>query len=336
MSKSTSLKEYIDFKKTSVKSKSKIQDTERYISMFLDSSKRSLDQLGEKDVVKFLNSLNYSISTINGIKAYLKSFIKWYYVDWSARFRNLEQLCKTHKPPRTYSPDQMLSFEEFEKIVKAETDLAWKVYWLVFFYGGFRPSEACRLKWEQISFEPEGVIIKLRTTKTNKDFIKSLPKEAEHKLKELKQNSNSKFLFPSPFSDKDTIRSRTVCARLKRVSKKALGKEVVPYQLRHSIATILYSDDTKKDDDVAQQLGHTKDMRVAYKNMNGKQIREKARGLWGKKITPEKKEELENLRKELSAQKQLVDKFILKQNKEAELIVDILNTLDKKKIKIKN
>lgn len=305
--------------------------------MFLNSSKKPLNKFEEKDVVKFLNSLDYSIGTINGIKAYLKSFLKWNFPDWSNRFRNLEKICKSQTPPKTYTPDQMLSFEEFEKIVKVESDLSWKVYWLVFFYGGFRPSEACRLKWEQIFFEPEGVIIKLRTTKTGKDFIKSLPKEAEHKLKELKQNNTSEYLFPSPINKKDTIKARSVCARLKRVSEKALGYVVVPYRLRHSIATILYSDDTKKDDDIARQLGHTKNMRETYKNMNGEQIKEKARNLWGKPLTKEEKDEISKLKKDNEILKKLVNNSIdysKKQNKQLNLeikrIKKLVNIIDKK------
>lgn len=297
MSKTTILNEYLEFKKTSVKSE-KIKDIERYLAMFINSTNKTLNKLTEKDIAVFLNSLNYSIRTINDIKAYLKSFIKWYFKDWSSKFRNLDKLLKKQLPPKAYTPNDMISYNDFEKIVKVETNLQWKVFWLVLFYGGFRPSEACRLKWENIFFEQKGVIIKVRTTKTKKDFIKSLPKEAQHKLKELKQNSNSEYLFPSPYNNQDCIRARTVCVRLKRISKKALGKVVVPYQLRHSIATILYSDDKLKDDDIAQQLGHTKNMREIYKNMNEEQIKEKARKLWGKPITKEEKEDLLKLRKD--------------------------------------
>lgn len=282
----------MEFKKTSVKAKSKLQDTERYLSMFLNSSKKPLEKFTEQDIIKFLNSLEYSIGTINGIKNYIKSFLKYSLVDWSARFRNLEKICRTQQAPKTYTPDQMLNFVDVEKIIKTDDNLMWKNYWRVFFFGGFRPSEACNLRWEQVFFEPDGVIIKLRTTKTGKDFMKSLPKEAEHNLKELKSQTTSEFLFPSIITGKP-IKARTVCARLKRISKKALGQEVVPYQLRHSIATILYADDTKKDDDVARQLGHTKNMRDTYKNMNGEQIKQKARSLWGKPLTPEKRTELE-------------------------------------------
>lgn len=298
MNKTTILKSHIEFKKTSVHSQSKIKDIERYLKMFIDSSNKPLSTFTENEVVNFLNSLNYSIRTINDIKAHLKVFIKWHFPDWSLRFRNLDKVLKQQKPPRAYEPEQMISFEEFEKLVKAETDLQWKGYWLTMFYGGFRPGEAARLKWDQVFFEPKGVIIKLRTTKTGKDFYKSLPENAEHLLKQLKTNSNSDLLFPSR-QTKGVIGSRGICFRLKKLSKKVLGREVTPYILRHSIATILYSDDKRKDDDTANQLGHSKSMKETYMNLNGEQIKEKARNLWGKKLTPTEQNELVKLKKDM-------------------------------------
>lgn len=325
MNKTTSLNRFLEFKKTSVKSKDKLKDIERYISRFINSSKKQLDSFDDDEVIRFLNSLNFKIRTMNDIKSYLKSFIKFNYTDWSSKFRNLDKICKTQKPEQAFSPDQMLSYEQVEKIIKKETDLSWKVYWLVFFYGGFRPSEACKLRWEQIFFEDRGVIIKLHATKTKKDFLKSLPKEAEHKLKELKQNSNSEFLFPSPLNKNDTIRARSVCGRLKRISKKALGFEVVPYQLRTSLATLLYSDDNKKDDDVAQQLGHTKDMRHVYKNLDAEKIKQKARGLWGKPLTPEEKDKIKALEEKLRGMEEDNEKLREFTKEGIKKILDLIN-----------
>jgi len=297
MLKSHALEKHIEFKKTSVHHNPKLQDIERYLKMFLNSTRKSLDKFTEDDVVKFLNSLTrkYSIRTINDIKVYIKVFVKWHYQDWSSRFRNLDKLCKMQQPSKAYQPEQMLSLEDVEKLVKGEDDLMWKVFWLTFFYGGFRPSECAGLKWEQVFFEKEGVIIKLHTTKTNKDFYKSLPKNAEHLLKQWKEYNSSDLVFPSPINKGEPVRARSICGRLKRLSKRVLGKEVVPYAMRHSVATILYSDDKRKDDDTANQLGHTKSMKATYMNLNGEQIKARARKLWikTKPLKPEEREEFE-------------------------------------------
>ncbi|KKL68676.1 hypothetical protein LCGC14_2122570, partial [marine sediment metagenome] len=276
------LNNHIEFKRTSVKSKAKLQDIERYLTLFLNSTKVPISKVKENHIIKFLNSLDYSIRTINDIKIYIKVFVKWHYPDWSSRFRNLDKICKQQKPQRSYEPEQMLSFEEVEKLVKGEKDLMYKVYWLVLFYGGFRPSEACNLKWDQIFFEENGVIIKIRTSKTGKDFYKSLPNNTEHLLKQWKKYNSSERVFPSPINEGQSIRARSVCKRLKTLSRNELDKKVVPYQLRHSIATILYGDDKRKDDDVSNQMGHSKSMKEIYMNLDEETIKAKSRTLWTK------------------------------------------------------
>jgi len=295
MNKVSVLKSHIEFKKTSVKNWNKLKDTERYLDMFLNSTSKPLSKFNDSTIVDFLNSLNYSIRTINDLKCLIKVFIKWHFQDWSSRFRNLDRICRMKKAPRTYEPEQMLKIEEIEKLVKGEKDLMWKVYWLVFFYGGFRPSECARLLWQQIYFEPEGVIIKIKTTKTSKDFYKSLPKQAEHLLKEWKRFNDSKFVFPSPVREGHCIVAETIRRKLKRLSKRVLGKEVVPYCLRHSIATILYNDDSRKDDETANQLGHTKSMKETYMNLNEDSLKANARKIWikTKPLPPAVREELQ-------------------------------------------
>ena len=65
---------------------------------------------------------------MNGIKAYLKNFVKWKFEDYSIRFRNLDKICRTEKPTKSYEPEQMLTKAEVEKLVKGETDLLYKVF----------------------------------------------------------------------------------------------------------------------------------------------------------------------------------------------------------------
>jgi len=327
MSKQDILEKHIEFKKTSVQFKPKLKDIERYLGQFINFNKKPLDKFTEDDLAKFLNSLSerFSIRTTNDIKTYIKVFVKWNYPDWSSRFRNLERLCKMQKASRTYEPEQMLSFEEIEKLVKGEKDLMYKVYWLVLFYGGFRPSECANLKWSNIYFEENGTIIKIHTSKTNKDFYKSLPEKVEHLLKEWKKYNHSELVFPSPINPENPIRARSICGRLKRLSKRVLGKEVVPYALRHSIATLLYKDNNRKDDDTANQLGHSKSMKQTYMNLDEDTLKAKARSLWIKAedLPPEKRQKLEEQILRLKAE-QLI---------EMELMVESMETKNPKKLK---
>jgi len=303
MSKTTILNEHLEFKKTSVHSPDKIKDIKRYLQKFLNSNKKPLSKFNEQDIAKFINSLNYSVRTTNDIKTYIKVFVKWYYPDYSARFRNLDILCKMQKPSKAFQPEDMLSLKEIQKLIKAEKELMYKCYWAIFFYGGFRPSEACNLKWSDVFFENEGVIIKLHTTKTKKDFYKSLPKEAQHLLKEWKRYNQSEWVFPSTINENQPIKARSIRGRLVKLSQKILNKKVVPYQLRHSVAKILYLDKEKKDDDVAKQLGHNKSMKETYLQLSGDDEKLIARTIWSnaKDLPPEKKHQLEKEIEELKA-----------------------------------
>ena len=302
MGKKTILKDYINFKKTSVKSILKLKDIERDTWKFIDSSKKSLDKFEEKELVSFLNSISnkYETSSLNGMKAGLKNFIKWYYIDYSTRFRNLDRLCKTEKPIQTYQAEEMLSEKEINKMASAEKDMMWKVYLLVLFYGGFRPTECCKIKWENISFERGGAIIKIFSTKNKKYFYKSIPSHVAILLKQWREFNPSEWVFPSPMKEGFPIMFKSVYYRITNLSKKVLGKKVVPYSIRHSIATIKYNDDSLKDDDVAQQLGHTKNMKAVYSHLDEKGIKNRARKIWDtSKLSPDKKHQLEKEIEEL-------------------------------------
>ncbi len=314
MNKKKILEEHIEFKKTSVNSVEKLKDIRRYIGRFLNSNKKPLNKFEEKDLTKFINSLSgKSINTINDIKVYLKVFIKWFFVDYSSRFRNLDRICKTHKSPKSHTPEQMLSLKDVEKLIKGEKDLMWRVYWLVFFYGGFRPSEACKLEWKDVSFESKGTIIKTFSKKNGKNFYKSLPKNAEEYLKQWKEKNDSNWVFPSPLVEGNHIKAKSVYFRLKKLSKRVLGNEVYPYTLRHSIATIKYNDDNLKDDDVANQMGHTKSMKDVYVNLDEEQIKLRARKIYikPKKLTSKEKDEIKELKKQINKLKNFTKKGFL-------------------------
>lgn len=291
------LKDHLLFKRTSVNSR-KLKDIERYLGRFLEYSKKGLDNYTESDLTGFIDSLNgkFSISSINDIKVYLKVFIKWYYEDYSSRFRNLDRICKNKTPPSSHTPDQMLTEKEVRKIIETEKEFLWKTYFSVFYYGGFRPSEACSLKWENVEFEKDGAFITIRTGKTNKDFVKFIPYETAHYLKKWKESNTSEWVFPSPIKSGQHIISKSVYHRLKKISKEALGKEIFPYTLRHSLATEQYNNDGKKEDDVANQLGHSKSMKPKYTHLDIGKIKARARKFYVTKedLPQEKEHELEN------------------------------------------
>ncbi len=293
------LNDYLSYKRTSVKTENKIKDIKRYIELLLNSFPKSLQAVKEKDLVDFLNEMSkkYETGGLNGLKAYIKNFIKWHYEDWSSRFRNLDKLCRSEKADRTYNPKDMLSKEEVEKIVQGEPILKWKAYFMVLFYGGFRPGEVCSLKWSQIDFnKDDGAYISIFSQKNKEHFNKFIPSHVAKYLK-LIQTNDSEWVFPSSKKHRkdQPIKEKAGYVRLVKLSQKVLGKPVNPYCLRHSIATILYDDDDINDEDVANHMGHTKNMKKTYSNLSESRLKERAKKVWIKAedLPEKKKHELE-------------------------------------------
>lgn len=297
------LADFIAYKKTSVNTATGIRVYLANVKRFIHFSNKPLSKYLEADLVNFVNaeSQRYGIRTVNQIKVMVKNFIHWYYTDFSARFRNLSQICRPQLSEKAYKPEQMLSKQDIAKLVQGETDPRYKAFWLVLFYGGFRPGEVCKLEWSQIRFDKEGAIISVFVKKNHKTFYKFIPEDVCFYLRKI-QNNNSKYVFPSRRLEGDVpIRMIGVHLKLSLLSQKVLGRRVNPYILRHSIATILYSDKTKTPEEVAQQMGHSKAMRDTYLNLSPEQIMANARRIWIKTedMPEEKKHELEQKIKEL-------------------------------------
>lgn len=300
------LHDYIEYKKTFVRTKSKMDGYILFISSFLENSKKNLKDYGEIEIINFINSISkkYAVSTMNEIKIMIKSFICWHYEDFSKRFRNLDKICAYQKTEKTYSPEQMLKKEDIEKLVQEEPEMRWKSFFLLYFYGGFRPIEVCQLKWKDITFDKEGCFIKIISKKNHREFQKYVPENVCFYLRKLKErNYSSEYIFPTKrtnkhgisVGDKPMTRSG-VYQHLIPLAKRVLNRHVNPYILRHSIATILYNRDDIKDDDAAQQLGHSKAMKQTYNNLSIDKIRERMKRIYiESEILPkEKRLELEN------------------------------------------
>jgi integrase len=330
------LLDYLEYKKITAHTKNKIDAYKYFVGMFLNSTNKSLKNITEKDVIVFINNISskYAVSTMTEIKIMLKSFIYWYYDDYPTRFRNLKQICRGQRREKTYTPEQMLTKKDIEKLVQNEHELRWKVYWLLLFYGGFRPKEVCELKWEDIFFEGEEAFIKVHVKKNCRNFEKYIPKEVAYYLKQL-QDNGSEYVFPTKrtkkkgaeVGDKPMTRSG-VYQRLIPLAKKVLGKHVNPYILRHSIATILYNRDDLKDDDVAQQMGHSKEMKQTYSNLSIKKIRERMKKIYiqSEDLPPEKKKEFED---RIIRLEKIINALLQGKTEEAEDRIVILENVSK-------
>lgn len=293
MDKTKVLKDYIEYKKLSVHTIT-IKDIEFYIKNFIEYKSKPLESYEEKDLIVYINGISkhYANETLNTVKIHLKNFIKWHYLDYSTRFRNLDKICRSQKGESRYKPEDMISVSDFEKLIQGERNNFWKAYFVTLFYGCCRPIEVCGLKWKDIEFTPDGdAFFTIFSKKNKKSFLKYLPKDATYYLKQL-QNNNSEYVFMNPETQMP-ITKKGAYLRIRNLSKRVLGKKIDLYTLRHSIATINYNKDGVKDDTVALQMGHTKSMKGTYTHNDRAKLKENAKKIYVGELLPEKKHELE-------------------------------------------
>lgn len=291
------LDEYIKFRRLKNHTEA-IESIILHTKLFMNHTKKPLKDFDDKVLLNYISEISptYSIEMMNKIKSsIIKNFLKWHYPDWSSRFRNIDSVLRTEKGAPKYKPEDMLSEEDFKKLMAKESDRFWKAYFMTLFYGCCRPSEVCNLKWKDVEFEAgdEGAYISIYSAKNKKNFLKYIPRDVAFYLKELKE-LNSEWVFWNE-KTKSPITRRGALYQIKTLSKKALGKPIDLYTLRHSIATINYNKDDIKDTDVATQMGHTTSMKNKYVHNNKEKLKEKARKIYisTDELPPEKKHELE-------------------------------------------
>lgn len=335
MLKEKVLEDYIEFKKANVTSQIKIDEYRRFIKQFLDLNK-PLEEYQETDLVNFLNTANkkYNIRSMNEVKTLVRNFIIWYFPDYPQRFRNMPTLLRHLKIEPTYSSRDMLSKDEVEKLIQGEESILWKTFWLTQFYGGMRPTETARLKWDDITFSNEGAFIEVYVKKNKKNFTKFIPENVAFHLRNLKNNSTSEYVFPSRVKrdGKDSPMDRgSVLKRLKKLSSKILGKSVNPYILRHSIATILYSEEGQDKDFVAEQMGHTRNMEKVYSHLSKETVMERLKKIYVKaeSLPPEKKVALEKQIEELQNKLRESEQKQKDSNEKIDLILENLENIRK-------
>ena len=308
MTKESIINEYIELRSLACKHPDTIKNYRRYIEKFVKNIK-SFDNIKEIDLVNYEKRITekFSQTTLNLINPLLKNFIKWKYRDYSMRFPTLDKIFKTTKAMPVHDADEMLTMKEIMKIIEAEDDLFWKAFWLIYAFGGYRPIDTARLTWDIFSWEEDGsIIIKSLIGKNQKKFYKHIPKEVTPIIKRWKEVNPSRWVFPSPKLKGEHINSKTPANRMARISTKVLGKKVIPYIIRKSIATILYED--LNDDEAADAMGHHKSMKETYARLNDDALTKRAKKVWTDKeeMPPEKRKELEKQIEELNLFKKQV------------------------------
>lgn len=323
------IEEYLIYRKArGLNTEENFRGIKRVLLQFRYALEKPLKDINLKEMRELLaliNSSNMTTNYKNNLKTILKNFIRFAFSDWSFKFANLEdiRLISGSLNEEKINHKTLMTKEDIEKCVKAETKNYWRAFLLTQYEAGLRTKEARFLKWSDIKLDVEDGLteINLFATKTHKSRTIYV-KEATHYLKLLKQeqeNTDHKGIFIfNKKSDKDKPVAKDIVNNwFKKHTKKVLGRECWNYLLRHSRATELYSlaEQNKISKDTAIRfMGHSEDMSKTYKHPNPsdikKMLREQVYNI--EELPKERKHELE-LRMEAMEKD---NKHIMQENKE--------------------
>jgi len=272
-----------------------------------------LDDL--KDFLRILKESGVSQYFENDVKGFVQKFLKWYFKDWLERFDNFNDLKFNSDPQRAkkINPDDVLSKEDVERLIKKETDLAWKCFIIVQYQGALRTLETRKLKWENCALDDEEVgwltISSRKNRNGNEKERVSVPldQQAVYLLRELKKQQEetgqpSPYVFAAKTNGNNFISSGTVSKWFERLTQRVLKKKVTNYLLRHSQGEHLHElvrEGKLSKENALLMMGHSEKMfDKTYSHTNKELLKEelKKQVLDIDYLPPEKKDGYEKLK----------------------------------------
>ena len=293
---------------------------------FLTMINKKINKVSLEDLQNFLRLLkesNFSDYMKNDVKGYVQRFLRWHFKDWSERFNNFEDIKYVSEPQRAkqITPEDVLSKEDIEKLIKEEKDVFWKAFIIVQYQGALRTQETRTLMWDMINMEDSDVYWLNVKSKKNKNAQEKerpappLEQQAIYFLNELKKEQNitnkkSLYVFPSKHDLNAPISSATTNMWFRRLTKKVLGRSVTNYLLRHSKGEELHKlvrEGKLSKENATLMMGHSEKMfDKTYSHTNKRELLKllKKQVLNVDYIAPEKKHELELKIEEMQKQLQ--------------------------------
>jgi integrase len=285
----------------------KQKDIRRIIIQFRDIVEKDLAKITLRDLRGFLALLNQSGRkeyTKNGIKAHVRRFLKWRFKDWSQRFEEFRDIkLKKAFNEEKINEGTLLKPAQIETIVKKETDLIRKAFFVTLYESGARPQELRLLKWKNVHLDSDRGLSELHLFANKTSRARTvLVKDATLYLKQLFENRSSEYVFPSPENDNQPLPKTTSFRWIHEMGQSA-GLKIFPYLLRHTRAHELYS---KLPSKVAQKfMGHNSDMSDLYAHISSRDIKDSMlKTVYNFQELPEEKKhkleiEMESLRREM-------------------------------------
>lgn len=229
---------------------------------------KTLKDLNYENVKKFIYDLNEK-DICNNFKKVIANKLKAI-VDEAMQSELIKPFCfpKTkfvNQNVKLSISDKVLNQDELQEIINSCKDDYLKQIIILKCFTGIRNGELIALKWEDIDFENEKIIIKanvslgkITTTKTNRIRVVDMLPPTKEALRILKENYHfGEFVLTSKHTKRRYTSSSALVKRFKDYLKANDFKELKFYWTRHIFATLCLSKDIPIDW-ISKTLGHSK------------------------------------------------------------------------------
>ena len=198
-----------------------------FISKYLDSVKKNLEETGEQDVKDFLASLIDKYS--NTSRGLATSSVRFLYKEI---LEKPEVVVRIKNPKKEQYLPSVLAKQEIQKLISSAPTLKSKLIISFLYSTGIRVSELVSLERKDIDLSQRRGIVRGKGNKERQIFLsEKLCKKLE---RFLSKNPDYNFLF----SKEAPLTTRNIQKIIKKTAKKAnIQKKVTPHTLRHSFAT---------------------------------------------------------------------------------------------------
>lgn len=153
-------------------------------------------------------------------------------------------------PPKKAGEMQVLTHEEMQRFLIQSKENDFYELALLEFATGMRRGEISALKWSDLNFKTGelhiqrqayhvagGLHISKPKTKSSERTV-ILPTAVVNVLRELKEHTDSEWIFPSPVKEGEPIDPQSVYRKMRKLLSRAQCKQIRFHDLRHTFATM--------------------------------------------------------------------------------------------------